>query len=593
MPNGKKLRSPAVLFVAYVAIGCLAIMFFRRIFPGESAPLPIFSGSWRMTLGFLDVIALFPALALSALALPFGMGAFGGESRSSGNSADLFKARFMVPVITAISAAAVYALLFFAALPLAQAREGNMRSDGEIYRMARDRALAHGAAGEWLEASQFIGIADGIWPGSPDLADVRNETLINLEAARFAGGAEGAAQARPPAALSGLPGHWEPMNAAQALAMGRAAYDEGRMFDAHWLASMGQRLAGAGSPEAVAAAQLASRAWNRIDEQRPSPAEARARELFELKRSGHEAMIAGDYIRAFYVFREHARLAPRDPDVENFLIRSEQGLREAAFFTDEMRVAAGRSVYDAIFSLPAENGGRAVLRLESLTYTPNVAFGVGVEYMLFDRDSGLLLHLRAPYAKFRSLATGGPEARQRVIALTQALDRGDAERRWGPVVESMAAGFVPEPGAQIVLDVSYGEFLTLSRMRGGVSAMHVGELFDAYRLAAETGYVPQVFQAEILSRLGSGLFFLPTAIAAIAAAWHFRARRFPCFLFVPLLFALPAVFNVVSHVIRLGLGVAGASLALALGFPLALILFCLILALAFAGSLFMLVAWKD
>jgi hypothetical protein len=118
-----------------------------------------------------------------------------------------------------------------------------------------------------------------------------------------------------------------------------------------------------------------------------------------------------------------------------------------------------------------------------------------------------------------------------------------------------------------------------------VSGMHMPDLFRAASLAAENGHVPRLFQTEILNRLGSGLFLLPAAIAALAAGWYLRARRFPRYLFVPLLFVLPVVFNGASYVIRAGLNVIGVFLTAAFGFPSALLVFSALLAAAFVCSL--------
>ncbi|MCL2192303.1 MAG: hypothetical protein FWB78_02765 [Treponema sp.] len=591
----KTLDSSAFIFVVYVVIGCFAVLGFRMIFQGETPPLPILSRSWWRTLALLDIIALFPALALSALVLPFGMNKFQGEVRHSSTrfSADLFKRHFKVPIITAISASALYALLFFMVLPLAQYHERNMRFDGEIFRMARARALAHGEAGEWVQASQFIGISDSIWPESPYLRELRNEVAVNLEWARFFR-EERPVVIRPPTAVSHLPGHWEPVDTAEAMAMSQTAYDEGRLFDAHWLATVGRRLAPEGSPESVAAARLAARAWNLIESQRPTAAQIQTHRLFQFKMSGYYAMLAGDWVRAFYIFRELIDLVPDNPDVRNFLARTEQAIGDVAFFVDEMNVTIGDTITGAIFSLPVELGmwrGRAVLRLASFSSTPDVAFGIGLEYMLFDHQSRLMLHLYAPYAKFTpfSIGDGG---RPQVLVLLRALDRNDPDGIWEPTIESIADGVVFPPSAQFLLNVSFEDFLMLARMRQDISSMHISELFDASRVSVETGYIPQVFQAEILNRLGSSLFFLPTAIAAIAVAWYFRTKRFPRYLFIPLLFVLPMVFNGIAYIIRAGLNVIGISLTMALGFPAALILFSLIMALAFVGSLFLLSAQR-
>jgi len=601
--KGKLFHSPAFFFAVYVVIGSLAVFALRFWFHGEAAPLPGLAARWRMNMWLLDVIALFPALAFSALVIPFGVGMRAEGGRLPGFSADLFRRCFAVPVITAIVAAGIYALLFFLALPLAQDAQRNMRADGEIYRMARARARAHYEAGEWVQASHFVGIADGIW-GCHEFdrycenCRVRHEVEVHAERIRFAGTLRQPAAERPLVVASDLPGHWDPVDTFQATEMAWVAYGDGRVFDAHWLATLGWRLARPGSPEAAEASRLAARSWNLIETQRPSAGAERARELFELKLDGYQAYQSGDWVRAYYIFLEHDRLAPGDPDVRNFLARSEQRLGEVAFFVDEMGVAVGHRVAGAVFSLPADLGatgqGRAVLRLASLSSTRDFAFGVGLEYMVFDHQSRIVLHLRAPYAKFVPYAVGGPEARQQVVVLMRALDRGDPGTYWEPTVEVSAGEAVYRADmAQIALGIGYDKFLMLSRMQQDVSAMHVGELLDASRMSADTGYIPQVFEAEILNRLGSGLFFLPVAIAAIAVGWYLRARRgAPRYFFIPMLFVLPVVFNGLAYIIRAGLNVIGVSLTLALGFPLAAVVFSAILAVAFFCSLFLLASQR-
>jgi len=589
MPQSRKkiLDSPAYIFGAYVVVACLAVAVFRAVFPGGEPPLPVFEKSWRQIGWLLDAIALFPALALSGLVLPFGMNKIRRVGPYPSFSDELFAKYFKVPVVTALVASCLYAAMFFLVLPLAQNLQNGMRFSGETYRMARDRAVAHAGNAEWTEASQYLGIADAIWHNSPDLALLRGDVEIGLDRERFAY-REAAPSGRPQASASNLPGRRDPVDAADAIALGRAAFDEGRMFDAHWLATLGGRLARSGSPEEAVANRLAATSWNEIQRLRPGEAELQRLELFRRRMSGYDAMLGGDWIRAFYVFSGLSAVEPNNPDVRNFLALSEREVGSIAFFLNQMNVTVGRRLTDVLLSMPAEAGGpggRAILRLENLSSTEDMAFAVGLEYMLFDSQLQTVLHLRAPYAKFTPLETGDGNQRPRVLAMLRALDRYDAETRWEPTVEAAADGIVFSDDARLLLDVSYDDFLLLSRMGRDVSGMHMVDLFRAASLAAENGHVPRLFQAEILGRLGSGLFLLPTAIAAIAAGWYLRARRFPRYLFVPLLFVLPVVFNGASYVIKAGLNVIGVSLTAAFGFPSALLVFSALLAAAFVGSL--------
>ena len=595
MPFSREtLRSPAFVFIAYVVAASLLILCFRLIFPNEVSPLPIFSRNWRLIRGVIEILALFPAIAFSALVVPFGIPSPDEDAYTK--FSPRFLQRMKSPVATAIFAAALYAPLFFLVLPVAQNAQENMRFQGEMYRIARDQALAHGRDGKWIEASQFIGICDSVWNNSPELDALRAEVEIRLEESAFE---EDQRQTRRRGAdISALPGQREPVDATEALALGEAAFNEGRFLDAHWLATLGRRIARAGSPEAASASRLAARSWNQIESQQPSPGEIRAFSLYRFKLTAYEAMVSGDWIRAFYLFQELADMSPLDPDVERFLAASERGTREVAFFIDEMEVSPGETHVGTVLSLPSPNIGsnrggaqnRAVMRISSLAASSDFAYGMGVEYMAFDSAANLLFSLQAPYAKFLPITLDG---QRQVTVLMRTLDRHDSARRWEPqwsVPENAPARQNTDNYgmAQVTLGVSYETFLMLAQMRHGLASLQIGELFAAKTIAPDTGYIPQVFEAEILNRLGSCLFFLPMAVVAIVIGWSFRAKRRSHYFFVLLLPVLPLVFNGLVHLCKTGLSVIGTSLILALGFSAALTLFIVILAFSFLLSLILL-----
>jgi hypothetical protein len=580
-------RSPHVIFILYMAAAGLLIMGFRCIFPGEAAPLPIYSRSWRLIRGALDVLTLFPALAASALVVPFALAGF--EDQHSSFSPRFFQ-RLFTPIITAICAAAVYGGIFFLVLPLAREAEGNMRYSGELFTLARERAQIHSGAGEWLEASRFIAVCDGIWPNSPDIASLRTEVNVHLDEGRFEEGDERAASRAElavdgrSAAMTSLPGQGQPLDATGAIAQGEAAFGERRYYDAHWLATLGERLAKAGSPEAVSAGRLAARAWNQIESQQATFREERLYSLYHLKQSGYEAMVSGDWIRAYYIFRELAEQTPDDPDALNFLATCERETKESAFFIDEIKVSLGEILTGAVFSLPAGAGGRAVLRIASLSAAPDFAYGTGLEYLSFDAQARPLVRLQAPYAKLLPFTLDG---RRQVLVLMRALDRHDRNLRWEP---EWSQGGASAAGAQITLDVSYETFLLLSKIRQGLPNLQIGELFSASKITGESGYVPQVFEAEILNRLGTPLFFLPMSIIAIIIGWRFRAKSRVRYLFIPLLPVLPVVFNGLSRLYQSVLNTLGIWLILTLGFSAALAVFIVVLAASFIISLIALAA---
>ncbi len=177
--NSLTRHSPLFVFVVYVIAASALIMIFRYIFPGEISPLPVFSQKWRLIRAIIEIISLFPALAFSGLIVPFGMPSEDDFFEGEETPQNLFR-RFQTPIITAIIAAAFYALMFFLILPLAQNSEKNMRFQGELYRLAKNRAENHRKDHEWIQASQFIGICDSIWKSSPELDTLRADIKINI-----------------------------------------------------------------------------------------------------------------------------------------------------------------------------------------------------------------------------------------------------------------------------------------------------------------------------------------------------------------------------------------------------------------------------
>jgi len=594
--NLEKMRTPPFIFFIYTIIAVLLVLIFRFIFPGVEAPLPIYSRNWRFLQGILDVFNLFPAIALSALVIPFGLASYEEHFQSF---SDMFFKRLISSVITAICAAIIYCIIFFLAFPMAKNYEDNLRYSGDMYKLAKLNIQKNIDNDDWTGASQFITICDHIWYRSPELESFRDVIAINLDAyisgeseekylAREALSRERGDSRRETHDMDIVPLSEDqaPVNASQAISMSRIAFDEMRYFDAHWLATLGTRLAVRGSPEAANAARLASEAWNIISSQAPNAIERRLYELYNLKLSGYQAMESGDWILAFYIFQELLSYTPDDPDAKNYIVISERNAKETAFFIDEMELSLGEILNGAIFSLPSgiDSGlsGRAALRFSSLTTGADVAYGIGFEYMEFDQFMNLKISAASRYAKLVPITIGG---KPKVLILTHALDRSNRDNSYRCEWHVGSS-----PTGAIFLDISYENLMLISNIRRGLANLKMNELFDASKELDNTGYIYQIFQAEILNRLGSALFFLPMAIIIIVIAWRYRAQAKPRYLFVLLLPVLPVVFHGFVYLYRSVFNTMGIWLVLSLGFTAALVVYIVTLAVALFVSLIVLAA---
>ena len=576
-------RSPIVIFIIYITVSCLLVYFYNQIFPAETSPLAVFEKSWKSNRSLLEVFSILPALLLSALVIPFGV--LTEEQLYSRFSVDFFK-RVKSSIALAFVSSLLYILLFFLALPIAQKHNTDMRFKSELYKTAKVQMQNNVNEKNWIEASQFLGICDSVWHNSPELAVMRNEIEINLASSNYY------RRETPlinPVSVTALPGYGEPVDANEAIVLSETAFAEGKYLDAHWFAALGERIARNGSPEKTRAARLAVLAWNEIEKLEPTDRETAAFSFHRQKMIGYEAMISGDWIRAFYHFQELQGLSPGDPDIANFLETSEKKTRETAFFLNEMEINPGQSFSGTLFSLPGDFYGRMVMRVSSLNYSPDFAYGIGIEYMVFDDQANLVLSMEAPYAKFTPFTMN--ENRQ-VLVLMRALDFHDLENRWEPRWFG-PDGTEVQGQAQIVLDISYETFVMLSRLRQGISGMYFNELFTASNIAETAGYIPQVFQAEIINQLGSSLFFLPLAIFTISIAWSLRTMRRSRFVFFLMLPVLPLVFLSLIKMYQNILNTIGISLVLTFSFSIALTFLIVFLAVSLLGSLIFLASRKS
>ncbi|MDR0602172.1 MAG: hypothetical protein LBG42_07285, partial [Treponema sp.] len=283
--NRETVLSPPGIFIIYVLASSLVIMGYTLVFPGEISPIPWFAFDWRFVRGFLRILDMYPALALSGLVIPFGV--LSSLVEGYGSFSTKFLDRLKGLLLVAIAASVLYGALYLIPLPLLVDAEANMRFEGDLYRLSRDKARENAAAEKWEDAAYFIDVCERIWPQSPELEKLKDDVSVMLDRLRFEEGerrrgAEAAAGTAAAGAGSGIP---QPVNAAEALARAEEAMKAGRYYNAHWLATLAGQLAGEGSPEAAEAARTASLAWSTVMSMAPGAQEQEAHFLYRLKNS--------------------------------------------------------------------------------------------------------------------------------------------------------------------------------------------------------------------------------------------------------------------------------------------------------------------
>jgi hypothetical protein len=559
------LSSPVFTGIAYTFAALIVLLFFELIFPGLSfygyeVPadeliskpfvLNVFRAGDIFTRALLAFIQVFPAIFMSAQIIPFCHTLPQRPVHYRRFSLEFFKLMRPQLIIT-VMAVIVYSLLFLIVRPIAANYQSDIRTESILFVEAEKKAVAYAGKEEWTESYHFLSICDRICPNNPALNDLRELIGLGLSRIMYS---RAQAPEKPVNAAAGMRG--EIIDVQSALRLAETALREGRFYDAHRLAVISGQLSAEGSNEAVLSSRLAGDAWNAIENLEPDVAELEQRDIYQRKKNGYTEMTNGNWVNAYYIFRALVADVPDDPDVKKFFALSAEGLSGAAFFIDEMDRRLGVEISNPFFSLPLfETNGRLVMRLASLSGTADYSYGKMLEIAAFDSNQNPLFQVSAPYVKFLPFYIDGKPF---TIIYLQAWGRDYEQMQWGPSWEvapatdmlTMDTLTAETPKTQLVLPISYEDFLLSSTADRNLDGFFIRDIWSLAGRLALYGYVPEVYQAEIIYIISEPLFFLPLTIFSLIMGWNLRCKRRSTFALFPMFIALPFVFNGFMHIFR-------------------------------------------
>ncbi|MFA6506000.1 MAG: hypothetical protein WCT14_07875 [Treponemataceae bacterium] len=566
MADERRISAPLLLAV-YSAASFSLIALWEFIFPKTFEPLPTFFLKWRFFHAAATYSSTFPAVALAAIAGTFGFGNWGhsGDERFTHD----FINSIRTPLITSFVAALMYAALFLLVQPVSLDAIADMTAKGILFRTSAEKASIAIVRENWKEAGGYLNICQQVWANSPETENARDRLQVGLAGMRAQ---ENGASSAPPGRKAG--GSHPGVNAAttttEALELAKKAFSAGRYYDAHWLATLGERLAKPGASEKASATRLATDAWNAISATEPSDANKSAFSLYKRKRDGYAALLAEDWIRAYFIYEELSLTQQNDPDVSRFLKVSAEGIKSISFFANEVGASIGAVDIDVVLSLPRKDGGRDILRVRRLHPFADAAYGEGLELLSFDSGGTLRYGVEASYIKavpFRiENSVYGSFSGTALIML--ALDREDESIQWKPQwTKGSAPGAI---GTRLMLDVPYENILLAARARRGVGALSITELDTAAAILPPYGFIAEAFRAEMLRRFSEPFAFLSLSILVLGIAWRTRAPKGTGIGAFLVLGFLPFAFDVLVQSYRLLASTSATLFAVMLPFGAAL-----------------------
>jgi len=475
-----------------IALLCIAFavgFFVALVSIGRADVLYKFALSWEAMRALIRLADWAPAILLVAAAI---------ATESSDSDAGFSGAARGV-LAPALALATVLSLFYLLVLPVVEERSNRYESQSQLfadslraaetaYREGRladaERALLAGAAIDQLD-DRFVELSDRI---RSEAARARAATIEDVDEA-------------PDSGADAVP--WRVANRFYLEAV--QARDEGRLFDAHYLA---KRSAAIYSND-VNTRRLVAETWSALQALGPSLEEKAAAAFYRRKLEGYSRYQEGDYLEAFRIYSELAEEAPDDADVTEYLGRSTLGLSDISFFIEEDERAFSRSD-ERPFSVtlsgprPARLSASRAAASEGAVYFRDLYLALG---------GASPLEVRAPFARLHG---------DRLIL--RAVDRSTPDLVWEPeYVRGPSSGSgQDDPGYAIIVPFTHEDALMAIRLSGSPGDIPLAVLATGIDDAERIGFASWPLKVELAERCSYPFAVLMLALLGVGLGVRFR-----------------------------------------------------------------------
>lgn len=358
------------------------------------------------------------------------------------------------------------------------------------------------------------------------------------------------------------------------LVAARRSYAAREYFDAHYYATMYIRAVPSGDPWRTQMQLMARNSWDAVESTLSNSVNKSEQALFSRKMAGYNALMEGDNIRAYYIFKSlsmDSRKMALDPDVVRYLRLSEEALQRDYFFSDEtLNIEHFESASDVYFKLPGLNGSTLLYYIKGVTLVKSATYGTvrylrGLCIVTLDSDGVYKTGVYYPYAKLLPLdiatlslsdqellkhsLVGSPGTQGSSLSDKGFRDASSTNLPYRTLphiilnsVDRLSNGvvtsavFFHKPVGvtndtldassnnvkHLVLGMSMEHFLLLEQAAGGVESMSLESLLKLAPVARDYGYSSQVFSQAVLNRVLYPLFLLVCFMLIALIAFQYR-----------------------------------------------------------------------
>ena len=353
------------------------------------------------------------------------------------------------------------------------------------------------------------------------------------------------------------------------LVLSQESFAEHKWFDAHYYATLAVRNAEPGDINLESARLAATEAWNRLSTSQVD-GDYEANILYRKKLAGYMALLAGDYLEAYYAFHDISLENNRahDADVVRYLAMAHEELIHEYFFIDETydlgRFESAGNVY---FAFKNEYEGTSILLVDGITDVEGTGgllrYLRNLKIYVFDNAGRFLNSISAPYAKMLAFESSKMDTETKARYLIDdtkkivpylmlcSIDRNAKGIRLLPeyefAVDQRTKSY--ENANQIFLPMPYDDFSLLVKACHGTEGMNPLELGLLSKHAEDFGFCREVYEASSLAKMFYPALLLISFIFIASIAWNYRLASGSYFKFI-WIFILP-LFNLIFYIVLL------------------------------------------
>lgn len=316
------------------------------------------------------------------------------------------------------------------------------------------------------------------------------------------------------------------------------SYEDKNYFDAHYYASLVVEISKEDDGNMFKAKQLAGDAWNKLYETDYSQI-TDENLIYSEKRRGYSALYQGDFLKAYYLFRDLLEKYPTDLDISRYFEIAKEELEEQYFYIDETTdLQAFEQYHNVFFTVDNEFGAKDVIFAKGVTLMEKAGdlflYLRSLSSFSYDKEGRFVKTFSVPYAKvfaepvsnFKNKFVG-----ENNLAIDdcvpcfmlEAVDRNIEGKKIIPthiyVDKTMES---KETSNFMVLPMVYNDLILLCRASLGAENMPLGTLFDFVKICENYGYAKEVFLQILISRLVYPFFIMAIILVMAIFAWNYR-----------------------------------------------------------------------